>query len=129
MKLHHVVIYVTDQAQALRFYTEVLGFAVKADFSNGGFRWLTVVSPDDPEGCQLQLASDDKPAGRAYAQAMLAQGQPAVMFNTADVVGACDKITRRGGELAMPPTDTTGSKVAQLNDGCGNLIQLTQLTW
>ncbi len=129
MKLHHVVIYVTDQGKAHRFYTEVLGFQTKADFSNGGFRWLTVVAPDDPDGCQLQLAADDNPAGKAYAQALLAQGQPAVMFTTSDVVGDCDKIRSRGGELTLPPTDTTGSKIAKLDDGCGNLIQLTQLTW
>lgn len=129
MKIQLTTIYVTDQAKAHRFYTEVLGFQTKADVSKGSFRWLTVVSPDDPDGCQLQLAADDNPAGKAYAQAMLAQGQPAVMFSTGDVVGDCEKIKSRGGELLLPPTDTTGSKIAKLADGCGNLIQLTQLSW
>lgn len=129
MKIQHTTIYVTDQAKAHRFYTEVLGFQTKADFSNGGFRWLTVVSPADPDGCQLQLAADDNPAGKAYAQALRAQRQPAVMFTTSDVITDCATFERRGGTLAMPPTEATGSKIAQLSDGCGNLIQLTQLTW
>ena len=128
MKIQHTTIYVTDQEKAHRFYTEVLGFQTKADFSNAGFRWLTVVSPADPDGCQLQLAADDNPAGKAYAQALFAQRQPSVMFTTRDVVADCDAIQGRGG-ATMPPTDTTGSKIAQLSDGCGNLIQLTQLTW
>lgn len=129
MKIQHTTIYVTDQAKAHRFYTEILGFKTKADFSNGGYRWLTVVPADDENGCQLQLAADDNPAGRAYAQALRAQQQPAVMFGTSDVVGDCEAIQKRGGALVMPPTDTTGSKIAQIDDGCGNLVQLTQLAW
>lgn len=129
MKIQLTTIYVTDQAKALRFYTEVLGFQTKADFSNGSYRWLTVVSPDDPDGCQLQLAADDLPAGKAYQQAMFASGQPAVMFNTSDVAGDYERAKARGGEFTQPPTDVTASKIATLTDGCGNLIQLTQLTW
>jgi predicted enzyme related to lactoylglutathione lyase len=76
----------------------------------------------------LQLALDDNPAARAFRQAMLQQGQPAVMFFTDDVRRECARIEARGAELAMPPTEVTGSTIARLNDTCGNLVQITQLT-
>jgi predicted enzyme related to lactoylglutathione lyase len=127
MKIKLTTIYVNDQEKALRFYTEVLGFAKKADFSRGPFRWLTVTAADDPNGTELQLALDDNPAGRAYQQALFQQKQPAVMFFTDDIKGDAERIKSRGGEFAMPPTETTGSTIAQLHDGCGNLVQITQL--
>ena len=120
-------VYVNDQDKALRFYTEVLGFAKKADFSNGPFRWLTVVSPEDPDGTELQLALNNNPAAAAYQQAIFQQSQPAAMFYTDDVKGDYERIKTRGGEFTMPPTDVTASIIAMLNDTCGNLIQLTQL--
>jgi predicted enzyme related to lactoylglutathione lyase len=127
MKIKLTTVYVNDQERALRFYTEVLGFTKKADFSNGSYRWLTVVSPEDAEGTELQLALNDNPAAKAYQQAMFQQNQNAIMFNTTDVKGDYERIKARGGEFAMPPTDVTGSTIARLNDTCGNLIQLTQL--
>jgi predicted enzyme related to lactoylglutathione lyase len=127
MKIKLNSVYVDDQEKALRFYTEVLGFVKKADFSQGPFRWLTVVSPEEPEGTELQLALNDNPAAKAYHQAMFQQGQPAVMFFTDDVQVDCERMKARGAEFTMPPTDVTGSKIARLNDTCGNLIQLTQL--
>ena len=127
MKIKLTSVYVEDQGKALRFYTEVLGFAKKADFSQGSFRWLTVTSPEDPDGTELQLALDDDPAAKAYQQAMFEKGQPAVMFFTDDIEGDCERIKARGGELAMPPTEVTGSTIAKVNDTCGNLIQITQL--
>jgi predicted enzyme related to lactoylglutathione lyase len=99
----------------------------KADFSNGPFRWLTVVSPEEPEGTELQLALADDPAAKAYQQARFNQGQPAVMFFTGDVQADYERIKTRGGEFTMPPTDVTASKIAKLSDGCGNLIQITEL--
>ncbi|MEO6777783.1 MAG: VOC family protein [Kofleriaceae bacterium] len=129
MKIKLTTIYVTDQAKALRFYTEVLGFAKKADFSQGPFRWLTVTSPDDPDGTELQLAADSDPAGKAFQQAKLAQHQPAVMLFSDDIKADHEQIAARGGEFTMPPTAVTGSTIAMLNDGCGNLVQLSQLTW
>lgn len=129
MKIKLTTIYVDDQEKALRFYTDVLGMTVKADFSNSGYRWLTVTSPDEPDGTELQLALNDNPAGKAYQQAIFQQGQPAVMFMTDDVKGDYERIKARGGEFKMPPTDVTGSTIAQLNDGCGNMIQITQLRW
>jgi predicted enzyme related to lactoylglutathione lyase len=127
MKIKLTTVYVNDQEKALRFYTEVLGFAKKADFSQGPFRWLTVTAPDDADGTELQLALDDDPAAKAFQQARFAQGQPAVMFFTDDLAGEHERIRARGGEFTMAPTGTTGSTIAKLNDGCGNVLQITQL--
>jgi len=127
MKIKVMSIYVNDQEKALRFYTEVLGFVKKADFSNGPFRWLTVASPEVPDGTELQLALNDNPAANAYQQAMFQQGQCAALFFTDDVKSDCERIKARGGEFTMAPTEVPGSTIARLNDTCGNLIQLTQL--
>ena len=127
MKIKLTSVYVDDQEKALRFYTEVLGFVKKADFSQGPFRWLTVASPEDPNGTELQLALNNNPAARAYQQAMLEQGQPAAMFSTDDVKDDYEHIKARGAEFVMPPTAVPGSTIARLNDTCGNLIQITQL--
>ena len=127
MKIKLTTVYVDDQAKALRFYTEALGFVKKADFTNGPYRWLTVASAEDPEGTELQLALNNDPAAKTFQQAMFKQGQPAVMFFTDDVQADHERIKARGGEFTLPPTDTTGSKIAKLADGCGNLIQITQL--
>src|SRR3954471_235906 len=127
MKIKLTSVYVDDQEQALRFYTDVLGFVKKADFSQGAYRWLTVASPEEPEGVQLQLALNDNPAAKAYQQAMFEQGQPAVMFNTDDVRADYERIKSRGAEFKMPPTDVPGSTIAQVEDTCGNLIQIVQL--
>jgi predicted enzyme related to lactoylglutathione lyase len=127
MKIKLTKVYVDDQEKALRFYTEVLGFTKKADFSKGSYRWLTVASPDEPEGTELQLALDDNPAAKAYQQALFKQNQPAIMFQTADVKADYERIKARGAEFTMPPTDVTGSTIAMLRDTCGNLIQIVQL--
>jgi predicted enzyme related to lactoylglutathione lyase len=127
MKIKLTSVYVDDQEKALRFYTEVLGFTKKADFSNGPFRWLTVASAEDVNGTELQLALNNNPAAKAYQQAIFAQRQPAVMFFTDDIKGDHERIKGRGGEFTMPPTEVTGSTIAQVNDTCGNLIQITQL--
>ena len=99
----------------------------KADFSQGPYRWLTVASPEDPDGTELQLALNDNPAAKAYQQAMFEQGQRAAMFYTDDVQADHERIEAAGAEFTMPPTKVTGSTIAVLNDTCGNLIQLTQL--
>jgi predicted enzyme related to lactoylglutathione lyase len=127
MKIKLTSVYVDDQEKALRFDTEVLGFVKKADFSQGPFRWLTVASPEDLDGTELQLALNDKPAAKAYQQAMFQQGQPAAMFFTDDVQADYERMKARGAEFTMPPTDVTGSTIAMLDDTCGNLIQVTQL--
>ncbi|HKV63891.1 MAG TPA: VOC family protein [Candidatus Acidoferrum sp.] len=127
MKIKLTSVYVDNQEKALRFYTEVLGFAKKADFSQGPFRWLTVGSPEEPEGTQLQLALNNNPAAKAYQQALFQQGQPAAMFYTDDVKADYERIKARGAEFTMPPTDVTGATITMLDDTCGNRIQLTQL--
>jgi len=128
VKIKVTSIYVEDQEKALRFYTEVLGFTKKADFSQGPYRWLTVASPEDPDGTELQLAPNNNPSAKSYQEAMLRQGQPAMMFFTDDIKGDYERIKAHGAEFTMPPTDVTGSTIAMLNDTCGNRIQLTQLT-
>ena len=127
MKIKLTSVYVDDQEKALRFYTEVLGFAKKADFTQGPYRWLTVASPEEPDGTQLQLALNDNPAANAYQQAIFQQGQPATMFYTDDVAAEYERIKARGAEFTMPPTQVTGSTIAMLKDTCGNLIQIVQL--
>jgi len=127
MKIKLTSIYVDAQDKALRFYTEVLGFVKKTDFSQGPFRWLTVASPEDPEGIERQLAFNNNPPAKAYQQAIFQQGQSAAMFYTDDVQSDYERMKARGAEFTMPPKDVTASKIAMLNDTCGNLIQLTQL--
>jgi predicted enzyme related to lactoylglutathione lyase len=127
MKIKVTSIYVDDQEKALHFYTEALGFTKKNDFSQGPYRWLTVASPEDPNGTELQLALNNNPAARTYQQAMFQQNQPAAMFFTDDLKSDYERIKGRGAEFTMPPTDVTASMIAMLKDTCGNLIQLTEL--
>jgi predicted enzyme related to lactoylglutathione lyase len=128
LRIELAMIYVDDQDKALRFYTEVLGFAVKDDVSNEGFRWLTVTSPAQPGGPALLLALNADPAAKAYQAAMFQQGQNAIMFNTSDVKADYERIKAAGAEFTMPPTEVTaGSIIAILKDTCGNLVQITQL--
>jgi predicted enzyme related to lactoylglutathione lyase len=127
MKIKLTSVYVDDQEKALRFYTGVLGFVKKADFSQGPYRWLTVASPEEPDGTELQLAKNDNPAATSYQQALFRQNQPAAMFFTDDVQADYERMKARGVEFTMSPKDVTASKIAVLNDTCGNLIQITQL--
>jgi predicted enzyme related to lactoylglutathione lyase len=127
MKIKVTTVYVDDQDKALRFYTEVLGFAKKTDFSQGPYRWLTVASAEEPDGTELQLALNNNPAAKAYQQAIFQQGQPAAMFFTDDLQADYERMKASGAEFTAPPKDVTASKIAMLNDTCGNLIQVTQL--
>jgi predicted enzyme related to lactoylglutathione lyase len=127
MKIKVTSIYVDDQDKALRFYTEVLGFVKKSDFSQGPYRWLTVASPEQPDGTELQLALNNNPTAKTYQEGLFQQGQPAVMFFTDDIKGDYERIKAQGTQFTMPPTDVTASTIAMLNDTCGNIIQLTQL--
>jgi predicted enzyme related to lactoylglutathione lyase len=128
MKIKITSLYVDDQEKALRFYTDVLGFVKKADFSQGPFRWLTVASPEDPDGTELQLALNNNSAAQAYQRALFQQKQPAAMFFTDDLEADYERMKAQGAEFTMPPRDVTASKIAMVNDTCGNLIQITQLT-
>src|ERR1700684_4315306 len=127
MKIKLTSVYVDDQEKALHFYTEVLGFVKKADFSQGPFRWLTVASPEDPEATNVHLALNTNPAAKPDQKAIFQQGQPAAMFFTDDVQANYERMKARGAEFTMPPTDVTASRIAMLRDTCGNLIQVAQL--
>ena len=127
MKIKLTSVFVDDQSKALSFYTEVLGFTKKTDFSQGPYRWLTVASPEEPEGTELQLALNNNPSAQTYQQAIFQQNQPSANFFTDDLKGDYERIKARGALFTMPPTDVTGATIAMLNDTCGNIIQLTQL--
>ena len=128
MKIKLTSIFVDDQEKALRFYRDVLGFAKKADFSQGPYRWLTVASPEEPEGTELQLALNNNPAAKTYQEAIFQQNQPAANFITDNIKCDYERIKSLGAVFTMPPTDVTGATITMLNDTCGNLIQLTRLT-
>lgn len=127
MKIALTTVYVDDQERAQHFYTDVLGFVTKDDYTNDGYRWLTVVSPEDPDGTQLQLALNDNPAARAFQQSVFAQEQPAAMFYTDDLQADFARMSGAGAEFTMPPTDVQYAWIATVNDTSGNLIQITQL--
>ncbi|HEY1692955.1 MAG TPA: VOC family protein [Polyangiaceae bacterium] len=127
MKIKVMTIHVDDQAKALQFYCEVLGFTKKADFSNHGYRWLTVASPEAPDGPELQLEANTDPAARAYQEARFKKGQPAAIFFVDDVKAEHDRLAGLGAKFTTPPSKVTGSTIAMLDDTCGNLIQITAL--
>jgi predicted enzyme related to lactoylglutathione lyase len=127
MKIKLMTVYVDDQDKALRFYTAVLGFAKKTDFSQGPYRWLTLASAEEPDGAELQLERNDNPAAKAFQQATFQQGQRAAMFCTDDVQRDYERMKAAGAEFTMPPTKVTGSTIAMVNDTCGNLIQIAQM--
>jgi predicted enzyme related to lactoylglutathione lyase len=129
MKIKVTSLYVDDQEKALRFYTDVLGFVKKHDFSNGPYRWLTVASAEEPDGTELQLALNDNPAAKTYQQALFQQNQTAATFFTADVQADYERMKAQGAKFTMPPSDVTGARIAVVNDTCGNLVQVTQLKW
>jgi predicted enzyme related to lactoylglutathione lyase len=127
MKIKLTSIYVDDQDKALRFYTDVVGFAKKTDVTQGPFRWLTVASTEESDGTELQLALNNDPASKAYQQALFEQNRPAIMFYTDDVQREYDRMKPLGAEFTMPPTKVTGSTIAMVKDNCGNLVQITAL--
>ncbi|HEX4461759.1 MAG TPA: VOC family protein [Polyangia bacterium] len=129
MKIKWSTVFVNDQDKALAFYTETLGFKKKADFSQGPYRWLTVTSAEDAAGAELILESNANPAGKAYQEAVFAQRRPAAQFLVDDVQAEHDRLVAKGVTFTMPVTKVTGSVIAQLDDTCGNLIQLVQLAW
>jgi predicted enzyme related to lactoylglutathione lyase len=129
MKLKIMNLYVDDQDKALRFYTEKLAFQKKSDFGAGSYRWLTVVSPEQPDGPELHLETNASPVAAAYQQGLREQGTPAAMFFVSDIEAEHDRLSKLGVKFTKPVTKTTGSRIAILDDTCGNLIQLTQLDW
>lgn len=130
MKIKLTSVYVDDQERALAFYTDKLGFLKKSDFTQGDYRWLTVVSPEDPDGVELVLEpSAFTPAGKAYQQALREQGRPAAMFFVDDIGQEHERLQALDVAFTQAPTKVTGSTIAMLDDTCGNLVQITQLSW
>ena len=116
--------FVDDQDRALTFYTDILGFAPGHDIPMGEFRWLTVVSPEDPDGPHLLLEPDQHPAARAYAAALVADGIPAAQFTVQDIHRVHEEMVARGARVAQPPTEMGPVWTMVVDDTCGNLIQL-----
>ena len=126
MKLYLTSVYVDDQDKALKFYTEVLGFMKKSDFPVGQFKWLTVVSPEEPDGVELLLEPNDNPATRPFQKALFEQGIAAASFAVLDVQKEYERMKELGVAFRMPPTDMGEASVTVFDDTCGNLIQLAQ---
>ncbi|MCL6291988.1 VOC family protein [Streptomyces sp. 43Y-GA-1] len=125
MRIHVTSVFVHDQDEALRFYTDVLGFEKKHDVPLGGEnRWLTVVSPEDPDGTELLLEPDKHPAVKPYTTALFADGIPAASFLVDDVHAEFDRLGKLGVRFTQEPLDMGPVATAVLDDTCGNLIQI-----
>ena len=126
MKINLTSVLVDDQAKAQRFYTDVLGFVKKTEVPLGEHRWLTVVSPDDPDGPELVLEPDAHPAARPFKEALVRDGIPYTSFAVGDVQAEFDRLTAAGVRFVQPPTPMGPVTTAVLDDTCGNLIQIAQ---
>ncbi|WP_026413037.1 VOC family protein [Actinomadura oligospora] len=127
MRINITSVFVDDQAKALAFYTDVLGFVKKHDVPVGGARWLTVVSPEQPEGTELLLEPDGHPAVKPYKSALVADGIPATSFAVDDVQAEHRRLTGLGVRFTQDPLRMGPVTTAVLDDTCGNLIQLAQV--
>ena len=126
MRIHLTSVHVDDQTKALAFYTDVLGFRTKHDIPMGEHRWLTVVSPDDPDGVELVLEPDEHPAARPFKNALVEDGIPFTSFGVADIRTEYDRLRSRGVRFTQPPTAMGPVTTAVLDDTCGNLIQIAE---
>jgi catechol 2,3-dioxygenase-like lactoylglutathione lyase family enzyme len=124
MKINLTSVLVDDQAKALEFYTEVLGFVKKSDVPLGEHRWLTVVSPEDPDGPELVLEPDGHPAAPPFKEALVADGIPFTSFAVEDVQRDFERLKSRGVRFTQEPTQMGPVTTAVLDDTCGNLIQI-----
>ena len=127
MKIIITNVFVEEQAAALRFYTEVLGFVKKHDVPVGEFRWLTVVASENQEGPELLLEPNDNPVAKIYQEGLFGQGIPAASFGVTDVRAEYRRLAEQGVRFTMEPAEMGGVTVAVLDDTCGNLIQLMQV--
>lgn len=126
MKIIVTSIFVQNQDQALKFYSETLGFVKKQDVPAGEFRWITLVSPDDQNGTELLLEPNDHPAAKTYQQKIFADGIPATMFAVADIQASYKRLRRLGVRFTIAPTEMDEVTIAVFDDTCGNLIQILQ---
>ena len=126
MKIALNSIMVDDQAKALAFYTDVLGFVQQHDIPVGEYRWITVVSPEAPEGAALSLEPNANPAGKTFQEALFAQGIPATAFEVDDVRKEFERLKARGVAFTREPKVMGPVTIAVFADTCGNLIQIYQ---
>jgi catechol 2,3-dioxygenase-like lactoylglutathione lyase family enzyme len=127
MKIKLSCVFVDDQDKALKFYTEVLGFVKKSDIPLGKFKWLTVVSPDEPDGTELLLEPSDNPAAKTFKKAIFEQGIPLTAFAVEDIQAQYERMKKLGVVFKMAPTKMGAVTQAVFDDTCGNLIQLYQV--
>ena len=127
MRIYVTNIFVDDQDKAEKFYTDVLGFKVKNDIPLGEYRWLTVVSSEDPEGTELLLEPSEHPAVKPYKEALVADGIPTHSFQVQDLDAVRKRLGDMGVEFTVEPMDTGSVRMAVFDDTCGNLIQLIQM--
>ncbi|HWJ53025.1 MAG TPA: VOC family protein [Propionibacteriaceae bacterium] len=125
MRITITSVLVDDQAKAHTFYTDVLGFATKHDIPLGDHRWLTVVSPEQPNGTELLLEPDEHPAAKPFKAALVADGIPATSFGVDDVTTEFERLRAQGVVFTQPPTPMGPVTTAVFDDTCGNLIQIT----
>lgn len=126
MRITLTNVFVGDQDEALKFYTEVLGFVKKQDVPVGEFKWLTVVSPDDPDGTELLLEPNENPVAQAYQKGLFDQGIPAASFAVTDIHAEYEKLNSLGVAFSMEPTEMGNVTIAVFDDTCGNLVQIMQ---
>ena len=126
MRIHITSVLVDDQEKALRFYTDVLGFVKKTEIPLGEARWLTVVSPQDPDGTELLLEPDGHPAVKPFKDALVADGIPFTSFAVDDVAAEHERLRALGVRFTQEPTQMGDVTTAVLDDTCGNLIQIVQ---
>ncbi len=126
MKIVVTSVLVNDQAKALRFYTDILGFVKKTDIPMGAARWLTVVAPGDENGVELLLEPDAHPAAGPFKRALVADGIPFTSFGVDDVHAEYERLRSAGVRFTQPPVEMGPVTTAVLDDTCGNLIQIAQ---
>jgi len=127
VKIPFTSVLVDDQEKALRFYTDVLGFVKKTEVPLGEHRWLTVVSPTEPDGVELVLEPDGHPAARPFKEALVADGIPFTAFRVDDVHAETARLKAAGVTFTQEPLETGPVTTAVFDDTCGNLIQIQQL--
>lgn len=126
MRIALTSVFVNDQDEALRFYTETLGFVKKHDLPVGEFKWLTVVSPDEPDGTELLLEPNENPVAREFQKGIFDQGIPAASFGVMDIRAEYEKLKSLSVAFTMEPTELPNVTIAVFDDTCGNLIQIMQ---
>jgi glyoxylase I family protein len=126
MQIKLTSLMVDDQDKALNFYTNILGFRKKNEIPMGPYRWLTVVSPEDPSGAELSLEPNANPAGRVFQEAMFAQKIPVAAFQVADIQAEFTRLREQNVVFVTEPLDAGAVKLAVFSDTCGNLIQIYQ---